>query len=53
MYAFMKLKILDYLGFFKYLEETVYDFIDLEFIDIDNEMEVYVTIKNGNINVNH
>ena len=34
MYAFTKLEILDYLGFYKYLEEAGYDFIDLEFIYI-------------------
>ena len=34
MYAFAKLKILGYSGFHKCLEETGYNFIDLEFIDI-------------------
>ena len=38
MYAFMKLIILYYLGFHKYLEETGYDFFDLEFIDLYHEL---------------
>ena len=41
MFAFMKLEILDYFGFHKYLEETDYDYIDLEFIGIYQELEVY------------
>ena len=51
MYAFMKLIILDYLGFHKYLEETGYDFFDLEFIDIYHELEVYTANKNYEKNV--
>ena len=46
MHAFMKLKVLDYLGFHKYPEEIGYDFIGLELIDIDHELELYITIKN-------
>ena len=46
MYAFMKLKILDYLGSHKYLEEAGFDFTDLEFIDIHTKLDVYITIKN-------
>ena len=49
MYA--KLKILDYLGFHKYLEQTVYDFGNLECIDIYNEIEVYIATKNYKNNV--
>ena len=51
MYALMKLIILDYLGFHKYLEETGYDFFYLEFIDIYHELEVYTTNKNYKKNV--
>ena len=51
MYAFIKLKILDYLKFHLYLEETGYDCFDLEFNDIYHELEVYVTIKNYKNNV--
>ena len=51
MYAFMKLIILDYLGFHKYLEETGYDFFDLEFIDIYHELEVHTANKNYKKNV--
>ena len=46
MYAFTLLKVLDYLGFHKYLVETGYDFLDLEFIDIYDEIEVYIATKN-------
>ena len=41
----MKLEILDYLGFHKYLKEAGYDFIDLEFINMYNELEVYIAVK--------
>ena len=51
MYAIAKLKILDYLGFHKYLEQTGYDFGNLEFIDIYNEIEVYIATKNYKNNV--
>ena len=51
IYAFMKLKILDYLGFQKYLEETGYDFLDLEFINKYHELELYITIKNFDNNI--
>ena len=51
IYAFTKLKILDYLGFQKYLEETGYNFLDLEFIDKYHELELYITIKNYDNNV--
>ena len=51
IYAFMKLKILDYLGFQKYLEETGYNFLDLEFIDKYHELELHITIKNYDNNV--
>ena len=40
MYALMKLKNLEYLEFYQYLEETGYDFVDLEFINIFNKLEV-------------
>ena len=50
-YTLTKLKILDYLEFHKYLEEAGYDFIDLEFIGVCNELEVYITIKNYKNNV--
>ena len=50
-YTLAKLKILDYLGFHKYLEEAGCDFIDLEFIGVYNELEVYITIKNYKNNV--
>ena len=36
MHAFMKLKLLDYLRFHKYLKEINYDFYDFEFIDINH-----------------
>ena len=39
MYAFTKLEILDYLGFHKHLEEAGYDFIDLEFFGVYNELK--------------
>ena len=42
MYVFMKLKILDYLGFHKYLEETCYDFTNLEFIHIYIYIYIYI-----------
>ena len=45
MYAFMKLEILDYLGFHKYWEKAGYEFIDLEFIDIYYKLEVCIIIK--------
>ena len=51
MYAFTKLKILDYLGFNKYLEETDYDFFDLEFINMYNKMEAGIATKNYKNNV--
>ena len=45
MYAVAKLKMLDYLGLRKYLEETSYDFVHLEFIDICDEIEAYIATK--------
>ena len=51
MYAFTKLKILDYLGFNKYLEETDYDFFDLEFINMYNKKEACIATKNYKNNV--
>ena len=36
MHAFMKLKLLDYLIFHKYLKEINYDFDDFAFIDINH-----------------
>ena len=51
MYAFIKLKILDYSKFHIYLEETGHDCFHLEFNDIYHESEVYITIKNYKNNV--
>ena len=51
MFAFIKLEILDYFGFHKYLKEAGYNFIDLEFINIYNELLVYITINNYKNNV--
>ena len=42
MHVFMKLKIFDYFGFHKYLEETGFD---IEFIDIHDEFVVYKTFE--------
>ena len=39
MYALTQLEILDYLGFHKHLEEAGYDFIDLEFFGVYNELK--------------
>ena len=45
MYAFMKLEILDDLGFHNYWEKASYEFVDLEFIDIYYKLEVCIILK--------
>ena len=51
MYALTQLEFLDYLGFHKYLEEGPYNFIDLEFTNVYNQLEGYITAKNYNNNI--
>ena len=46
LYDFLKLEILDYLELHKYFEESGYDFVHLEFTNIYNELEAYITFRN-------